>query len=115
MPNLILRLGGLGLLMYLGAIEKLMQDSGLIALFVNGSLLKDVTVETELTCEGYYQALNAHMVVYKALQALRLETFEDWVIDQDINTDFSAAINDLMLYWTTDSKMEMLIAYQIAK
>ena len=37
------------------------------------------------------------MVVYKALQALRSETFEDCVIDQNINTDFLAVINDLML------------------
>ena len=56
----------------LGAIGKLMQDSGLITLFANGHLLKDDTAEKVPAGKGYYQALNAHMVVYKALQALRL-------------------------------------------
>ena len=73
-----------------------MYGSGLKELFVFGTALKDGTAEKVLSGKGYYQTINTHMLVYEALEALRFDAFEHWVIEEGISMDVMAEMSELM-------------------
>ena len=80
-PNMILRLSGFHLLMnFLGAIGKIMMDTGIVKIFVEAKVLLEGTANKVMARKGFYQAVNAHIELYESMLGLWWQAFEDWLL-----------------------------------
>ena len=94
--NLKLCLEGFHMLMnFLGAIGKLMIDSGVEKIFVDAKVLLEGTAKKVMTRKGFYQATNSNVQLYESVLALWWQAFEDWNLKEKKDVSMISEIGEL--------------------
>ena len=84
---LILRMGGFHIsLNFMGSVGMLMKGNGVEDILVQAGIGHLGTANKIISAKDYYLMLRAHSLLYSAIMGLYWEAFEDWLLQQHLDT-----------------------------